>query len=287
MKWYFKLLKYHFLLKEAFTINNFLGYKSIKSDLKELNLKFKIAIIIIAFVTLVLSFIDFNYFFNNSSSWFVISDAIANHMPVWKIVLLSLSGIANFTGIICIFLITFGRLSNFFWGTINVIIYGLFAFAWGYIGAAQLNVFFFLPFQIIGWYHWQKRIGVGETEVKMWEWRWYYVLVGAIIIGIIISVIFYFEIPWLSKLISGQYDYDNQVAPHLLDTLNTALSIIAMLLMIGGLREQWIFWIFVNITQIIMYSGITGFININMIILWTINLINAVVGLLRWYKIIL
>ncbi|WP_408069013.1 nicotinamide mononucleotide transporter [Spiroplasma mirum] len=125
-------------------------------------------------------------------------------------------------------------MSNFFWGTINVIIYGLFAFAWGYNGTAQLNIFFFLPFQIIGWYHWQKRIGVWETEVKMWEWRWYYVLVGAIIIGIIISVIFYFEIPWLLKLITGQYDYDNQVAPHLLDTLNTGLSIIVLIMVIQG-----------------------------------------------------
>jgi hypothetical protein len=59
-----------------------------------------------------------------------------------------LSGATAFTGAMCVVLTTKGRLSCYFWGFINVITYGLFAFAYGYAGDAQLNIFFFLPLNV-------------------------------------------------------------------------------------------------------------------------------------------
>lgn len=74
-----------------------------------------------------------------------------DNMPKWiDATLYSLSGLVSFTGILNVFLISFGKMSNFFWGLINVTTFGLFAFDFGYTGDAQLNLFFYLPFQFIG-----------------------------------------------------------------------------------------------------------------------------------------
>ena len=51
-------------------------------------------------------------------------------------------------GVVCVVLVTKGKVSNFFWGAINSLLYGLFAYAYGYAGDAQLNLFYYLPLQV-------------------------------------------------------------------------------------------------------------------------------------------
>ncbi|WP_342254523.1 nicotinamide riboside transporter PnuC [Spiroplasma endosymbiont of Zeiraphera isertana] len=172
----------------------------------------------------------------------------------WQQVLLFLNGIAAFTNVICIILISFGKISNFFWGFFAVSIYGCIALVWDYVGDMQLNLFFFLPFQFIGYS----------------------------------SVFFYFEIPEFSRVILGKYDFDGntfqQVLPHILDSLTNSLSIVAQILMLLRFREQWIFWIIVNIFQIAMYSGVAhNRLDVNLLLMWIVALGNSGFGFYQWF----
>lgn len=49
-------------------------------------------------------------------------------------------------------------------------------------------------------------------------------------------------------------------------------------------REQWIFWIIVNICQIAMYSGVAhSCLDVNLLLMWIVALGNAGFGFYQWF----
>jgi nicotinamide mononucleotide transporter len=122
----------------------------------------------------------------------------------WRRVLMSLSGAASFTGAVCVVLTTYGKLSSYFWGVINCILYGLFAFAYGYGGDAQLNIVFFLPMQFWGMYTWKDSIDETDERVnsrKLGILGW----IVCLTLGFGVSCGFYFEIPHFVNAIQGKF----------------------------------------------------------------------------------
>ncbi|KNE67531.1 nicotinamide mononucleotide transporter PnuC, partial [Allomyces macrogynus ATCC 38327] len=95
----------------------------------------------------------------------------------------------------------------------------------------------------------------------------------------------YYEIPAFSKALAGVYAYEDMPWPHALDAASVTLSIAAQVLQTGRFWEQWLAWIAVDIVQIAMFAGIAGFgIDFNLITMWSLFLINAVVGAILWYR---
>lgn len=79
----------------------------------------------------------------------------------WRRILMCLSAAVAFSGAMSVVLTTLGKISSLFWGIINCALYGLYTFAYGYAGDAQLNIVFFLPLQYYG-----------ESSCSMWGcWR--------------------------------------------------------------------------------------------------------------------
>src|ERR1700747_2422440 len=136
-----------------------LFFKSIILDFKIFNNVYKItSLIIFALISIVLSIIDLNYFinptnypnlliWNNNIVFNNGSNGNSNNFnnDLWRRIINVLSGVASFTGVLCVVLSTFGKLSNYFWGIIHNIIYGLISYVYGYTGNAQLAIIFFLP----------------------------------------------------------------------------------------------------------------------------------------------
>lgn len=75
----------------------------------------------------------------------------------------------------------------------------------------------------------------------------------------------------------------------LIDSFTTAMSIIAMFLLMKRYREQWLFWIGVNISSIVMWllvftqNPVLNQDAIGMMLMWVVFLINSIVGFYRWY----
>jgi len=207
----------------------------------------------------------------------------ANGVELWRRIIMELSGVASFTGVICVVLTTMGKISSYFWGILNCIFYGVFAFTYGYAGDAQLNILLFLPMQFVGVYFWEENLDENQTaksrSLKWYQW-------GLILfLTCCFGVAFYYEIPAFAEALTGDYYFKDKLAPRILDSVANALSITAQILSIYRFWQQWIFWIVIDCVQIAMYSGVAGYgIQFNILVMWSLFLINAIVGLVGWVK---
>ena len=177
--------------------------------------------------------------------------------------------IASLTGMLSVILVAKGKISNYYFGIVNVVLYGFISYQSKYYGEAMLNLGYFLPMQLIGLVMWSKnQVNVDEkTEVKTERMKakeiifWSTVsIVGILIYGMIL------------KKIGNALPYA--------DAFTNVLSIIAMILMVKRYIEQWAVWILIDIVSIYMWFFIKS--NYNITIMWIAYLINAIYGLVNW-----
>ena len=178
---------------------------------------------------------------------------------------------ASITGMLSVILVAKGKISNYYFGIINVVIYGFISYNSKYYGEAMLNILYFLPMQIIGFMMWRRNnVNIDESkEVKAERMTAKEIILWSVLSGI--AVIVYGII--LKKL--------NNTLP-MADSFTTVLSVTAMILMVKRYIEQWIVWIMIDIVAIYMWLFIKS--DYNITIMWTAYLVNAVYGLYNWAK---
>lgn len=182
---------------------------------------------------------------------------------------------ASITGMICVVLVAKGKVSNYYFGLINVVLYAYIAYQSKYYGEVSLNVLYYLPMQFVGFYYWRKN-GNKKGEEKRVEvlkmtprqrWMWGHVVVLSVI---------------------GYYLFLNMLGGNLpfADAVSTVLSVLAMVLMVKRVTEQWILWIIVDIVSI--YLWLTVFLkdgnDISMLVMWSAFLVNAIYGYYNWNR---
>lgn len=177
------------------------------------------------------------------------------------------------TGVICVVLVAKGSIWNYAWGLYNVIGYSWLSYQNGFFGELTLNAGYFLPMQFIGFFMWRKKIKEKVVEVKQQTHKQLGLCIGG------------------ALLATGVYGYilsliPSQNSPYL-DSMSTVLSVIAMILMAMRFREQWGYWIVINIVSIAMWtmrlgSGVEG--AGAMVAMWSAYLVNAVYGFYKWNK---
>lgn len=266
-----------------------LNVKSIKSvipDLATFNKYELFFTFIFGCISIVFSIVDFNYFYDPYNYPFVLQwdNQELYGIPRWKRIICTTSGIISFTGVLSVVLTTKMKYSLYFWGVINSLAFGIFAMAYGYGGDAQMNIIVFFPSQYIGMYYWDEEMlpSSGDLQVKKLTLQQF---LSIVCFGIGITAAFYYEIPEFTAAILGYYPYGVNSAPKMLDTVSNACNLIGQILLLHGYWEQWIFWVCVDCMQISMFAGISGFgININILIMWCLFLINALFGLVFWFK---
>lgn len=212
-------------------------------------------------------FKDWNLF---EKSWLIIFTLINVAVLIY-----SKEGILGFTasvtGMLSVILVAKGKISNYYFGIINVVIYGFISYNSKYYGEAMLNILYFLPMQIIGFMMWRRNnVNIDESkEVKAERMTVKEIILWSVLSGI--AVIVYGII--LKKL--------NNTLP-MADSFTTVLSVTAMILMVKRYIEQWIVWIMIDIVAIYMWLFIKS--DYNITIMWTAYLVNAVYGLYNWAK---
>ena len=70
------------------------------------------------------------------------------------------------------------------------------------------------------------------------------------------------------------------------DSISTVLSIVAQLLCLKRLAEQWIMWIIIDAVTVVMwaYNYANGGESIATLLMWAVYLINAVIMFVKWRK---
>lgn len=175
------------------------------------------------------------------------------------------------TGVICVILTGKGKLSAYFFGTINCILYAIISFNATLYGETMLNLLYYLPLQFYGFYLWSKNINPKNKEVikkKMSNKNRILILSSIIITTLGYGVIL--------SLLGDKLPY--------IDSFTTITSIFAMYISVKMYAEQWWIWVVVNIFSIYMWCEnlMSGHSNIATLLMWILFLMNSIYGLVKW-----
>ncbi|MCQ2143105.1 MAG: nicotinamide riboside transporter PnuC [Bacteroidales bacterium] len=202
--------------------------------------------------------------------------------------LLIVSAFGSLMGILATVLSASGNILTFLFGLLDVSIYGAMCYI-NYqhgnsgLGNAILHFLYFVPMQFVGFFQWKKRgAGAGgKVKARRLTSRNWLLLSLVFIAG---SVVAYFIIARFDKSAADTFLKVSVV----LDVLPLMCNIIGQFLMSVACMEQWIFWIGVNITSILMWSfsmkGAADSYAAIYIIKYSFYLLNSINGLRIWIR---
>ena len=205
-------------------------------------------------------------------AWLLLATAVILGLSIyWKDTWLSL--VAAVTGVWCVILTGKGKRSSFIFGLVNTICYAVVAFGAKYYGEVMLNALYYLPMNFVGWFVWKKHMDddTGEVIKERMELKKslvVYVATGAAIVGY----------GFVLKRLGGNLPF--------IDSMSTVISVVAQILSIRRLMEQWVLWIVVDIVTVFMWAVnfIQGGETIATVAMWSVFLVNAFIMFARWYK---
>lgn len=178
------------------------------------------------------------------------------------------------SGILCVVLAAKAHIANYYFGLFNSCCYAYLCYNNGLYGEWGLNLFFYVPTGIVGIMLWKKHIQ--QHQLKHIQSLSATSLVGLIFLNAI-------SIAALGYILSL---IPTQNTPYI-DATTNALAMTATLLMMFRFREQWWFYIGLNLLTILMWAmrqmdGSQE--GTMMVVMWFAFLINAFYGFYNWRK---
>jgi len=158
-------------------------------------------------------------------------------------------------------------------GLVSSVTYAWVAYQNGLFGEVGLNLFFYIPTGILGYFMWANNEADGTVEMRRLAGKQrLWLVLGSVVATLLLGFIL--------RSIPGQN------APFV-DAATNVLSIIATLLMMWRFAEQWWLYVALNVLTvslwIIRYFA-DGYAADMMVFLWIIYLINSVFGLVTWTR---
>lgn len=177
-----------------------------------------------------------------------------------------ISLVSGITGIISVVLCSQRKISFYFFGFIQLFTYMYLAWQQRFYGELVENIFYIIT-MIIGIITWLKNYNKDEQIVESKR-------LSIIQLSIISSIMI------LLCIIFGYYmsNYTDNTQPYM-DSFSTIPAFIAQSLLMLRYREQWIFWVIIDIVSIFMWSIAGNWIMVIQFIFWTIN---CLYGYIKW-----
>ena len=178
--------------------------------------------------------------------------------------------IAGIAGVISVVLCAKGKLSFYFIGFVQTISYLFLAWQNCFYGEVIENVFYLVT-MVWGIFIWKKSMtknddGTSDVTAKKFSVvQWVLSIVGTVVATIAMGY-------WLTTIGSAQA---------YTDAATNVMAIFAQLLMIWRFREQWIWWIVIDLLCIKMWFVAGNWSMVAMYIAWTAN---YVYGWYNWTK---
>lgn len=201
----------------------------------------------------------------------------------------AVSIVGTITGTWCVIAVNKQRLSNYIFGLVNVIAFGVLYAHWGLYGMAALNIFYFIPMQFHGMYNWFKnRKSNDEVRVRYSSLKGIITYLSITLVGV---VGFFFLLSILQDTMGelgfvtlGGYSTELLW----LDSIGLVGNVVAQVLMNKRLTDQWIYWWVIDITQTLAFGIILFLMNdlfaLSMFLMYIVWTINAFIGFYYWNK---
>lgn len=177
-----------------------------------------------------------------------------------------ISLISGVTGIISVILCSQRKISFYFFGFIQLGTYMYLAWQQRFYGELIENVFYIIT-MLIGIVVWLKNYNTEEqiVESKRLSDRLFYIICS---IMVFICILFSYYM---------KYFTDN--TQPFMDSFSTVPAFIAQTLLMLRYREQWIFWIIIDVVSIFMWMFADNWIMVIQFIFWTMN---CIYGYRKW-----
>lgn len=174
--------------------------------------------------------------------------------------------ISGVTGIISVILCSQRKISFYFFGFIQLGTYMYLALQQRFYGELIENVFYIIT-MLIGIVVWLKNYNTEEqiVESKRLSDRLFYIICS---IMVFICILFGYYM---------KYFTDN--TQPFMDSFSTVPAFIAQTLLMLRYREQWIFWIIIDVVSIFMWMFADNWIMVIQFIFWTMN---CIYGYRKW-----
>ncbi len=197
---------------------------------------------------------------------FLVSGLIVQVVVYWLAPTHWLSLVSGLLGITSVILCSQGNIWTFAFGFGQILTYSGLCWIERFYAGLLMNAFYFLS-QIYGIYAWQRqRTGDSVVIVPRSLQLNRFVLLCAIVAVVSVGV------GWLLN----RYTDDPQ--PYL-DAVTTVVSIVAQVMLVMAIRQQWWLWLFVDVLFVAMWI-MAG--NWSMVAQYGFWCINCVYGMLRW-----
>lgn len=177
-----------------------------------------------------------------------------------------ISLVSGVTGIISVVLCSQRKISFYFFGFIQLFTYMYLAWQQRFYGELVENIFYIIT-MIIGIVTWLNNYNNDEQIVESKR-------LSNIQLSIISSIMI------LLCILFGYYMniYTDNTQPYM-DAFSTIPAFIAQTLLMLRYREQWIFWIIIDIVSIFMWGIAGNWIMVIQFIFWTLN---CLYGYIKW-----
>ncbi len=197
---------------------------------------------------------------------FLISGLIVQVLVYWLAPTHPLSLISGLLGITSVILCSQGNIWTFAFGFGQILTYSGLCYMERFYAGLAMNAFYFLS-QIYGIYAWRKLRTSGAAIISPRS-----LPVRRFLILLAILAVVAVGVGWLLS----RYTDDSQ--PYM-DAMTTVVSIVAQVMLVMAIRQQWWLWLFVDVLYISMWI-IAG--NWSMVAQYGFWCINCVYGMLRW-----
>lgn len=176
-----------------------------------------------------------------------------------------IEAVGTLAGLLCIWLASLEKISNYAFGLINVTLFAIIFFQIQLYASLLLQLFFFAA-NIYGWYAWSRQNSQQEAELQI-RWlplpkaiAWFVACVVAIgLMTVYINPLFAFLTRVAVSAMSGIGL--NVTMPELQpdafpfwDSCMMVLSIAAMILMTRKYVENWLLWVIINVISVAIFA---------------------------------
>ena len=165
-----------------------------------------------------------------------------------------------------------GKPSAYIFGFVNSLLYGLIAIRARYFGEAIINLVYYLPMQVYGFWVWSHHMNQENNEVqkKVMSRRAHFLLVLIISSGTLL----YGTVLW--KVLKGSLPY--------MDAFGTVTAVIVIFVSVRMYIEQWVIWFAENVVTSVMWiiAYRKGNASFATILMWLVFLANSIIMFFRW-----
>ena len=183
-----------------------------------------------------------------------------------------ISIICSITGVFAVVLCAEGKMSFFAFSYIQMFTYTFGVALPNHLyGEAGENLFYFIT-QTYAVYVWYKNYRIkednqaAEVKAKKLEKLGWCLTLGALVVG--------------TTILTIVLNNTNDPQPFL-DAISTIPAFIAQILLMLGYREQWLYWLIIDVASIIMFYLIGNWMMVTMFVFWTVN---CIYGWYNWTK---